>query len=124
MFPDAGRTQPFASGATCSWPALDLQVENRTGAAYRLGLSLTDTHLTGQWRAELPQPLRYAAVSYTHLDVYKRQPMMCPASSNARGLVSSRSGRRSTACSPPAMSSASVVARRGVSHHRLSLIHI
>ena len=41
VFPDAGRTQPFASGATCSWPSLDLQIENRTATAYRLGLRLT-----------------------------------------------------------------------------------
>ncbi len=82
VFPDAGRTQPFASGATCSWPALDLQVENRTGAAYRLGLSLTDTHLTGQWRAELPQPLRYAVYEAEHAmararpGVYVRQNIL------------------------------------------------
>lgn len=32
VFPDNNRTQPFASGATCAYPALDLQIENRTDA--------------------------------------------------------------------------------------------
>lgn len=30
VFPDANRTQPFGSGATCSWPILDLQIVNHT----------------------------------------------------------------------------------------------
>ncbi|HRW17397.1 MAG TPA: VanW family protein [Dermatophilaceae bacterium] len=67
VFPDAGRTQPFASGATCSWPSLDLQVENRTHTAYRLGLSVTDTHLVGEWRAELPEPCRYEVYERAHV---------------------------------------------------------
>lgn len=52
VFPDAGRTVPFASGATCSWPSLDLQVQNNTDYPWRLGLEVTDTDLVGQWRAE------------------------------------------------------------------------
>jgi len=66
VFPDAGRTQPFASGATCSWPSLDLQVENRTDTAYRLGLSLTDTHLVGEWRAAAAPTRSYEVYEAAH----------------------------------------------------------
>ena len=51
VFPDAGRTQPFGSGATCAWPSLDLQLENRTLTAFRLGTRVTDTRLVGAWTA-------------------------------------------------------------------------
>ena len=51
VFPDSGRTQPFGSGATCAWPSLDLQLENRTGTAFRLGVRVTETHLVGAWTA-------------------------------------------------------------------------
>ncbi len=47
VFPDNGRTQPFGSGATCSWPVLDLQIENRTAATFRLSLTVEQTHLVG-----------------------------------------------------------------------------
>ena len=66
VFPDAGRTVPFASGATCSWPALDLQIENRTEAAYRLGLRVTDTHLEGEWRSDTPPSHRYEVYEAAH----------------------------------------------------------
>ena len=36
VFPDCGRTQPFGSGATCAWPSLDLQPQNRTATSFRL----------------------------------------------------------------------------------------
>ena len=66
VFPDAGRTQPFASGATCAWPALDLQVENRTDTAYRLGLALTATHLVGEWRADRAPTRNYQVYEAAH----------------------------------------------------------
>ncbi len=66
VFPDAGRTQPFASGATCSWPSLDLQIENRTDTAYRLGLVLTATHLVGEWRAARPPMTSYEVYEAAH----------------------------------------------------------
>ena len=52
VFPDNGRTQPFGSGATCSWPVLDLQIENRTAATFRLSLTVTQTHLVGAWTSD------------------------------------------------------------------------
>jgi vancomycin resistance protein VanW len=56
VFPDTQRTQPFGSGATCAWPQLDLQIENRTSTPYRLRIVVTDTHLLGSWTT--PEPLR------------------------------------------------------------------
>lgn len=67
VFPDAGRTQPFGSGATCAWPALDLQVHNPTATTFRLGLHLTSTHLHGAWTADRPMSTRYRVYEAEHL---------------------------------------------------------
>jgi vancomycin resistance protein VanW len=67
VFPDAGRTQPFGSGATCAWPVLDLQIENTTSATFRLGLHLTGTELSGAWAAEVPILTRYEVYESHHL---------------------------------------------------------
>ena len=67
VFPDAGRTQPFGSGATCAWPSLDLQVTNATVTAFRLGLDLTATHLRGRWTADRPVPGSYRVYEARHL---------------------------------------------------------
>ena len=50
VFPDSSRTQPFGSGATCSYNYLDLQIKNETNQPYQLFLTVTDTHLVGEWR--------------------------------------------------------------------------
>lgn len=67
VFPDNGRTQPFGSGATCAWPSLDLQVENRTADTFRLALRVTGTHLVGAWTADAPAVVRYEVYEQTHL---------------------------------------------------------
>lgn len=67
VFPDSSRTVPFASGATCSYPSLDLQIENRTTAAYRLGLSVGDTDLTGRWTSDAAPVRRYRVYEAAHL---------------------------------------------------------
>jgi vancomycin resistance protein VanW len=67
VFPDADRTQPFGSGATCSWPSLDLQVENRTDTAFRLSLAVGVTHLSGAWTAECVVPQRYRVYEAAHV---------------------------------------------------------
>ncbi len=66
VFPDAGRTQPFGSGATCAWPSLDLQIENVTSVPYRLRVALTDTHLAGAWETPGPPSRRYAIEERAH----------------------------------------------------------
>jgi vancomycin resistance protein VanW len=51
VFPDANRTVPFGSGATCSYPSLDLQIKNTTQQPIQLCLELSDSHLIGEWRS-------------------------------------------------------------------------
>lgn len=67
VFPDAGRTQPFGSGATCAWPSLDLQVVNPTTDTFRLGLAVTATELVGTWTADRPATLRYQVYEASHV---------------------------------------------------------
>ena len=67
VFPDAGRTQPFGSGATCSWPLLDLQVENRTHTSFRLALGVSDVELAGAWTADRPVLTSYEIYESEHL---------------------------------------------------------
>lgn len=57
LFPDAGRTLPFGSGATFFWNYLDLQVRNPHAFPIYLRLRLTDKELVGE--AYAPQPLAY-----------------------------------------------------------------
>ncbi|MGL4523273.1 MAG: VanW family protein, partial [Bacilli bacterium] len=52
VFPDSNRTQPFGSGATCSYNYLDLEIYNPTESTYQLQLWTDDTYLYGQWRSE------------------------------------------------------------------------
>lgn len=66
VFPDASRTQPFGSGATCSYNYIDLQLFNPTASAYRLELELTDSELIGRWVAEEPLPYRYEVYEKEH----------------------------------------------------------
>jgi vancomycin resistance protein VanW len=67
VFPDVGRTQPFGSGATCAWPVLDLQIENTTTTAFRLGLDLSATHLRGAWTANAPVSAGYQVYESDHV---------------------------------------------------------
>ena len=54
IFPDVNRTQPFGTGATCSYNSLDLQIYNNTGNDYQLIVFLTDENLIGEWRSSEP----------------------------------------------------------------------
>ncbi|MGD6780690.1 VanW family protein [Sutcliffiella horikoshii] len=55
VFPDSRRTQPFGSGATCSYNYLDLQVRNDTDQAFQLKVRVEGDLLVGEWRsANLP----------------------------------------------------------------------
>lgn len=67
VFPDNGRTQPFGSGATCAWPALDLQIENRTAASFRLSLAVGATDLVGAWTSDRPAAHTYEVYEAAHL---------------------------------------------------------
>ncbi len=67
VFPDNNRTQPFASGATCAYPSLDLQVENRTDASFRLGLRVGETHLEGEWSSDRAPDRTYRIYEAAHV---------------------------------------------------------
>ncbi|UHA72798.1 VanW family protein [Paenibacillus sp. 481] len=68
VFPDANRTQPFGSGATCAYNYLDLMIRNDTDDAYQLHLYVTDEMLVGEWRSVMPS--RY------QVHIYEREHRM------------------------------------------------
>jgi vancomycin resistance protein VanW len=67
VFPDAGRTQPFGSGATCFYNYGDLMVENPTDTLFFLNLHLTETKLHGAWLGKTPPEYRYEAYERNHI---------------------------------------------------------
>lgn len=93
VFPDAGRTVPFASGATCAWPALDLQIENRTHTRFRLSVAVVDDELRGVWAANLPATQTYRVYDATHVithdgpGVYHRRNILRRKVLDAGGVV-------------------------------------
>ncbi|WP_425456536.1 VanW family protein [Cohnella pontilimi] len=66
VFPDSNRTQPFGSGATCSYNYLDLQIRNDTERTYQLLVGLTDEELVGEWRTDAPQLESYEVFERDH----------------------------------------------------------
>lgn len=62
VFPDAGRAQPFGSGATCAYPHRDLMIRNDTDQAFQLCLQVGETHLEGAWRAARPPEVQHKIV--------------------------------------------------------------
>ena len=62
VFPDADRTQPFGSGATCAYPHRDLMIRNDTDQDFQLCLWVGETHLQGEWRAMRPPEHCYEVV--------------------------------------------------------------
>jgi vancomycin resistance protein VanW len=66
VFPDASRTQPFGSGATCSYNYRDLRITNNTLVTYQLRLSLDGEHLNGSWLASEPSRYQYEVKERDH----------------------------------------------------------
>lgn len=66
IFPDVNRTQPFGTGATCSYPSLDLQIYNGTSSEFQLVLHLTKEYLMGEWRSTQPPVNRYQVYEKEH----------------------------------------------------------
>lgn len=66
VFPDANRTQPFGSGATCAYPHRDLMIRNDTDQPFQLCLRVGETHLEGQWRAMEPPEYTYEILERDH----------------------------------------------------------
>lgn len=66
VFPDANRTQPFGSGATCFYPYLDLMIRNDTQDTYQMRVRVGKTDLEGEWRVSAGPTERYAVVERNH----------------------------------------------------------
>ncbi|MGM9950080.1 MAG: VanW family protein [Lysinibacillus sp.] len=66
VFPDSKRSQPFGSGATCAYNYLDLQIKNETPHTYQIVVALTDTHLIGEIRSDIPPAHRYEVYEQDH----------------------------------------------------------
>lgn len=66
IFPDANRTQPFGSGATCHYNYLDLEIKNNTSEEYEIKVWLTAEELVGQWRANKKIDLFYEVYEKEH----------------------------------------------------------
>lgn len=67
VFPDANRTQPFGSGATCAYNYIDLQLRNDTEHPWQLRLRLSDTYLHGEWRSTQAPEIDYEVFESDHL---------------------------------------------------------
>ena len=66
VFPDANRTQPFGSGATCAYPHRDLMIRNDTEQPFQLCVQVGKQVLKGEWRAPAPPVCRYEIVERNH----------------------------------------------------------
>lgn len=66
IFPDVNRTQPFGTGATCSYNSLDLQIYNGSDSDYQLSVYLTDENLVGEWRSSQPSIYKYEVYEKEH----------------------------------------------------------
>ena len=66
VFPDANRTQPFGSGATCFYPHGDLVLRNDTQDTYQLIVTVGERYLEGEWRVSAPPEYRYEIEERNH----------------------------------------------------------
>ena len=66
VFPDVKRTLPFGSGATLSYNYVDLQIKNETNQPFQLRVTITDTHLKGQFLAQYPLTVQYHIEERNH----------------------------------------------------------
>ena len=66
VFPDEGRSQPFASGATCSYNYIDLQITNNTEDIYQLRIRVEGDYLRGEWLANVAPRYAYKIIERDH----------------------------------------------------------
>lgn len=66
VFPDAQRTQPFGSGATCVYNYRDLQIVNNTEEDYQVVLEIDEEHLSGKLYASREKYLNYEVYESSH----------------------------------------------------------
>lgn len=67
VFPDANRTQPFGSGATCFYPHGDLMITNRTGDAFQLSVGVGKEYLHAAWYAGARPVCCYEIIEKDHV---------------------------------------------------------
>lgn len=65
-FPDAGRLQPFGSGASLFFNYLDLRFRNPTDQTLQLMVWINATHLCGEIRAQTAPPYVYQVFETDH----------------------------------------------------------
>lgn len=70
VFPDVNRTQPFGTGATCSYSSLDLQIYNNSDKEYQLIVHIMGDNLVGEWRCSESSKIKY--------EVYEREHSITP----------------------------------------------
>ena len=66
VFPDVRRDQPFGSGATCSYPNIDLQIRNNTAQKFQLSLEIDNEYLIGKWFSDKPIRFKYKIIDRDH----------------------------------------------------------
>ena len=65
-FPDDHRTLPFGSGAGVFYNYVDLRFHHPTRQSFQLRVWLTDKHLKGLIRSDLPWPFTYSVFERNH----------------------------------------------------------
>jgi vancomycin resistance protein VanW len=71
VFPDSNRTQPFGSGATCSYNYIDLQIKNQTRAQFQLKVFMTDTDLVGEIYSDIEPTNSYEVYEKKHRIIHE-----------------------------------------------------
>lgn len=66
VFPDAGRTIPFACGATLAYNYIDLQLENKTDHTFQIKLWVDDENLNGRILSDIPLYSKYDVYETDH----------------------------------------------------------
>lgn len=66
VFPDANRTQPFGSGATCFYPHGDLMIYNPTQDTYQICVKVGPKYLEGEIRCSAEQSCRFRIEERCH----------------------------------------------------------
>lgn len=67
VFPDVKRNQPFGSGATCTYPNIDLEIKNNTQNSFQLKLEIDEEFLRGTFLSDHKPELSYQIVEKDHI---------------------------------------------------------
>ncbi len=67
VFPDANRTQPFGSGATCFYPHGDLMIANRTDNTFQLSAHVGKDYLHAAWHCDAQPTCCYEIIEKDHM---------------------------------------------------------